>query len=179
MLLYEFYAQASMLARHTKDIPAKIKNMIYDVRFSRPDVCASAKAEGEVDWINCGLLSCYGHIFAQIESAADNHLLEYICESQDIGDPTECGDFYYFAGMMSYHIGVIYMKSTHEWAMPSRIYIYGPENEIRMSNYEMEVDVSPVNETVYSILRSEDKGYIRRQIKEWLSTSDRPFVGLV
>lgn len=168
----DFYTACVSLANQCRRIPSKIPSILYDPRFTDEETIRSL-IEGE----DPGLIDIPGYfktVFADLDYTTNHfNCLEYVCDSDDISEPIERGSFVYYAGPITSGIAVLYMQSTHPWALPSRAVLYGPEYQIEFSNDTKDVWVYQVNKKLKDVILYESRNRMCDWVCEYLKRTDR------
>ncbi len=174
-MIHQFYMVAETMARIQKELPAKFRTLIYDPRFTSETTIEEYKKDQDLSAI-C-IPDFYEYVFKELDDIVRQfNCLTYVCCSEDINEPIERGEFDYYCGMVSSNVGIIYMRASHPWALPSRALIYGPAVQIFVSNDTVDIEASPTNEDIYNKLMVMDDAERAHLIKEFLITTDRPLL---
>lgn len=171
---YEFFMVLQTLASIQKSLPAKITSIIYDPRFTPDRVIDEVRRE---DVPPIDIPGFYQHVFADLDdTVARFDCLELITSSSELDENLEVGDFDYYAGQVTRDVAVLYMKSTHPWALPSRAILYGPTVQFDFSNYQVAVEAVPVNNRIRQKIMITNPAIRKIEVKDWLRMTDRPLM---
>lgn len=125
------------------------------------------------DIFDGSIIKFYDRITNKISSMLDD--LFYICDSSDINEPIEYGDYSYYYGMISNTVGILYMHPSHE-TIPARVIFYGPVYQISINGDWVGIDVCPVNLNVYGIFFMSDEFIRRNSFINHLKHTSRPLL---
>lgn len=174
-MIYEFYQVCETMGKIQRELPVKINTVLYDPRFTNESIIDEVRSgtdPGAIDVPNY-----YDEVFADLDHTLKHfNCFTYVCSSDDIDEEIKYGDFDYYAGMVTSRIGVIYMRSSHPWALPSRALLYGPSIQVFVSNDDQFIELCPTNQDIYKKIMIQSEPVRTYHVKEFLKSSNRPLL---
>ena len=125
------------------------------------------------DIINGSIIKFYDKITNEISSMLNN--LFYICDSSDINEGIEYGDYSYYYGMISNTVGILYMHPSHD-NIPPRVIFYGGIHQVSVNGDWLGIKVSPVNLHVYGIFFMTNPEVRKKSFVNFLKQTKRPLL---
>lgn len=174
-----FYEIILEFIKSLRSIPGEIYAIIYDPRFT-PECLIDDIRSNDSDNINyedyINDESCYYFIMEELESIACNSdLMTYVCDSIDINDDNSIyGDYLFHIGMLTPEVPFLYLESSHMYAYPPRLILYGPEFQIEIRGDRIGIEVYEVVPTIRNKFFIKDEKEKINAIKDFLLHSDRP-----
>lgn len=173
-----FYKISLELIKQLRSIPGKIYAIIYDPRFT-PD-CVINDVKNNIKHQNLDEYysdSCYFFIMQEFENVVNNiDLSTYVCDSSDLSDREDMedryGDYLFYTGMINEEVPYLYMASSHLYAYPSKLILYGPEFQIEVSEDRIAIDVYEVNVNIRNVFFISNEDDKMLSIRDFLSRSD-------
>lgn len=161
----EFYETIIKLASEILVFPATIESIVYDPRFNMP--CVIDELTGEPD-------RYYYIPIGDMETMVEFGSLQYICDSSDITEQFECGDYNYYCGFLNDECPILYQQPSHSWVFPSRVIFYTPHFQIEMSTDHLTIHVYETVQKIRNMFLIQPMKAKLEVIKEMLFNSDRP-----
>lgn len=172
----EFYYSITKLARTIRILPATTEAFLYDPRFNDLYVLEMIESEPkDCDYVFDEPDRYYRGLMIYVDSLTrDENTMTYICDSSDVDDSFESGDFNYYSGFINDECAILYHQSSHIFAFPSRIVFYAPEFQIEVHSYKRGIDIYEVIPQVRNMFFIKDINERRDAIRTMLYESDRP-----
>ena len=153
----------------------RMLHTLYEMVVQRLDGDALAEIPiGTMDAdgnLNSELQSMYWRLFSELVKDIPNQ--EYICCSEDLGDPVYTGDFDFLTSWLTPAIPFLYMRGSHPFVYPSRVIIYGPSIQMTVDSDKPYIETCQVNMGIRKSFFATGPSK-RTQLIAMLRQSDRP-----
>ena len=175
-----FYEEIIHLSDN-KLIPCRLMSIIYDQRWTPQwiinDIKNNLYNKSIDEYIGD---SCYYYIIEELDSFVNNSNESiYICDSCDLGDEnTVYGDYLFHIGKINKSTPFLYMESSHMYAYPSRLILYGERYQIEVSEDKVAIDVYDVNPLIRNKYMISNKKERILSVMDILQHSDRPRIDI-
>lgn len=159
----------NMITDNVKTIPWNkfpiiLDSIIYDPGFKSQAINYIPKETLEDEW------KCYNTIFYSIYDFE----LTYICDSQDLEDGPENGDYDIYAGKLMEDFVVIHYSASHEQTVPDRMIIIGELLTYELWSCKIGMEIYNTDQKTYSLIKNNKDPLYIEKIKYLFKTQDRP-----
>lgn len=171
-IMNEFYSEILSITDNIKLFPIEIKHLLYDPRFNYPVDVNSPEG-----CIFNDIEMYYRPLFAAIDDICKYAGTTYpVCDSSDVHDEIECGDYDYIIGRINDECSFLYQLPSHQFACPYRIIIYSPRYQIEIDSSIEVISVYETNQYVRNMFYLPTLRERVNAIKNMLIHSDRPLL---
>lgn len=168
-----FYDEIITIANGISTLPTETYSFLYDPRFMSENVIEWIKNKKDETIYQADLY--YREILGSVDLMTrgfDNMM--YICDSGDIEDDFEAGEFDYYAGFLNNDCPILYHQSPNIFVFPNRAVFYTPLYQIEVSSIKKGIDIYESITPIRNIFFIKDKRSRKQAIKDMLFNSDRP-----
>ena len=184
-MLYELtmalYHALERLAPRCPYYPYEETSLLLDPRFTPsplyPNENRANTKEDLEQIIDLDGGHAYEFVFHELEELSSLfNVPGMVCTSDDIEEDPTHGEFMYSAGMINAEVGLLFMESTHPWALPSRLILCDQKWQYEVSTDRLPITICPVNTGMLGLLMSSDRKRLTDGITTMLRRSNRPII---
>lgn len=162
-LMNEFYTEILSMSDSIHSFPASIDRFLYDPRFND-----EAEFDDDIEML-------YRPIFESIDGICKYGWNTYpVCDSSDIDEDIECGDYDYIIGKINDECPFMYHRPSHPFEFPSRVILYGFRYQIEVDSSKHHIEIYETVQSVRNLFYLEIFDEKIYAIKNMLINSDRP-----
>lgn len=160
--LNNFYNEILSKLEDVHRFPYNMNNFLFNPLFD--------------DGPSCG--KRYNPVFNMIENIYKySNSTYFICDSNDIDEGVEFGDYDYIIGYLNNDCPFLYQLPSEPFAMiPNRLILYDPKYQIEIDSSKPNIEVCEINKSVRDLFYIDIFDKKIEAIKNMLKNSDRPLL---